>query len=88
MVSSKPQKQTLRAVEHEQALVTDDGDILQPLKRVRDEYLRRASDVEGKAYGGDNREAIQRTAAHYRAMAERIQNIIGTTTEPVINEAA
>lgn len=76
MASNKPQKQTLRAVELEQALVTDDGDILQPLKSVRDQYTRKAAELDEKAYG-DNRTAIQRTAAHYRAMADRLQNIIG-----------
>ena len=78
MGANKPagQKQTLRVVAQEKALLEDDGDILAHLKKVRDKYTHRAEELDGKAYG-DNKEAIQRLAAYYRKMADAVQRVTG-----------
>ena len=44
-------KQTLRAVEKEALLHDEDGDILLPLKRVRDQYTKHAEELDAKMPG-------------------------------------
>ncbi len=56
--------------------VSDDGDILQPLKRVRDKYIAKAAELDAKAYG-EHRELIKQTAANYESMADSVGRLIG-----------
>ena len=78
-------KQTLRAVEKEALLHDEDGDILLPLKRVRDQYTKHAEELDAKMPGpgaSDERDKIKRakmleTAAEYRKSADAVQRIIG-----------
>ena len=78
-------KQTLRAVEKEALLHDEDGDILLPLKRVRDQYTKHAEELDAKMPGpgaSDEQDKIKRakmleTAAEYRKCADAVQFIIG-----------
>ena len=56
--------------------VSDDGDILQPLKRVRDKYIAKAAELKEKAFG-DNRAKILEAAANYESMADSVGRLIG-----------
>jgi hypothetical protein len=81
-------KQTLggwKAAAKEAAVLEDDGDILMPLKRVRDQYIRRAVEIEEKAPGkgaSDEEDKAKRArmlevAAGYRVAADAVQLCIG-----------
>ncbi len=56
--------------------VSDDGDILQPLKRVRDKYIAKAAELKEKAYG-ENRVKILAAAESYTRMADSVGRLIG-----------
>jgi len=65
----------------------DNGDILAPLKRVRDKYVAKADELKEKAFG-ENRAAILEAAATYIEMAELVGRLIyaidgATYEEPV-----
>ena len=78
-------KQTLRAVEKEALLHDEDGDILLPLKRVRDQYTKHAEELDVKVPGpgvSDPKDKIKRedmleAAAEYRKCADAVQFVIG-----------
>ena len=78
-------KQTLRAVEKEALLHDEEGDILLPLKRVRDQYTEHAEALDEKMPGpgaSDPKDKIRRedmleAAAEYRKCAAAVQFIIG-----------
>ncbi len=78
-------RQTLRAVEKEALLHEDAGDILFPLKRVRDLYTKRATELDDKMPGigaSDpddiaKRSSMLKNAAFYRKAADAVQFIIG-----------
>ena len=78
-------KQTLRAVEKESLLHDEEGDILLPLKRVRDQYTKHAEELDVKMPGSgvsDPKDKIKRedmleAAAAYRKCAAAVQFIIG-----------
>ena len=59
------------------AVITEDnGDILLPLKRVRDKYTAKAAELKEKAFG-DFREQILAAAESYTRSADRVQSVIG-----------
>ena len=97
MGANKPagQKQTLRVIEQEKALLEDDGDILAPLKKVRDKYTNRAAELDEKMPGSGasdaadiaKRSAMLKTAAFYRRMADCVQRIIGVVDVSTLVEA-
>ena len=62
------------APQHETATVVD-GDILTPLARVRDQYLRRAARTQERAYG-DKKDVLTEVAAGYRQSAEAVDRLI------------
>lgn len=65
--------------------VEDDGDILAPLKTVREKYLAKAAELDEKAFG-DKTLLILRTAAHYRTMADCVNRVIGLVAEEDLAE--
>jgi hypothetical protein len=80
-------RQTLRIVKQEALLHDDDGDILLPLKRVRDLYTKRATDLDDKMPGSGasdpdditKRASMLKNAAFYRKAADAVQFIIGAS---------
>lgn len=73
MGANRPQQ--LRAVEQEQVLVRDEGDILRPLKRVQQQYIKKAEELDSKAYG-DCAVAIKESANRYRESAVLLDDLI------------
>ncbi len=76
MASNKPQQSAWKTAAPSTVTVADEGDILRPLKRVRDKYIAKAAELDAKAYG-EHRELIKQTAAHYRTMADAVGRLIG-----------
>ena len=84
-VNSATSRQTLRVVTQEELLHDDDGDILLPLKRVRDQYTKRVSELDDKMPGigaSDpddvaKRSSMLKNAAFYRKAADAVQFAIG-----------
>jgi|SRR5271166_4675265 len=77
-----------KAVAQETAVIEDDGDILLPLKRLHDQYVHRAEELDHKAYG-DNRAKIQAAAQRYRNAADSVQRLIGVvSTTDFVEESA
>jgi len=78
-------RQTLRAVEKEALLHEDDGDILLPLKRVRNLYTKRAAELDDNMPGigaSDpddiaKRASMLKNADFYRKAADAVQTVIG-----------
>ena len=76
-----PKKQTSggttawREVSPAAVIAEDEGDILQPLKRVRDKYNRKAEELKEKAFG-DKRELILTAAESYSRMADSVERLI------------
>ena len=60
----------------------DDGDILNPLRKVYNEYVAKAAVLFGRAAGGGDEEEIvkkariRRVAEHYAKQAENIQQLL------------
>jgi len=73
-MANKPTQ--LRATEERESLYDGEGDILLPLKRVRDQYTKRAQELDEKAYG-ENLTKIQEATNNYRVMADQVQRLIG-----------
>jgi len=65
---------TLRIIEQEK-LVDNDGDILLPLRRVRDQYLKKAAELKEKAFG-DKREGILFASGRYTGYAHILSDMI------------
>ena len=62
------------------ALVTDEGDILTPLRRTYDRYIQKSQELYEKAVeSADDRKLICETADFYRKAAEAIQGLLGAT---------
>jgi len=78
-------RQTLRVVKQEALLHDDDGDILLPLKRVRDLYMKRAAELDEKMPGigaSDpddvaKRASVLKNADFYHNAANAVQFAIG-----------
>jgi hypothetical protein len=78
-------RQTLRVVTQEALLHDNDGDILLPLKRVRDQYTKHAEALDAKMPGSgasDASDKIKRVkmleaAVAYRKCAYAVQLVIG-----------
>jgi hypothetical protein len=87
MGANKPagQKQTLCVVAQEKYMLEDDGDILAPLKKIRNQYVKRANELDEKMPGlgasdvADiaKRAAMLKVAAWYRKAADAVQFTIG-----------
>lgn len=65
-----------KSVASTEVITEDNGDILMPLKRVRDQYATKADELKEKAFG-DNRELILLASENYTRMADCVQRIIG-----------
>ena len=76
MASNKPQQSAWKTAAPSTVTVADEGDILQPLKRVRDKYIAKAEELKGKAYG-ENRVKILAAAESYTRMADSVGRLIG-----------
>jgi hypothetical protein len=74
--SSSPSCSAWKSVAPTAVSVSDDGDILQPLKRVRDKYIAKADELKEKAYGV-NRVKILEAAESYTRMADSVGRLIG-----------
>ncbi len=74
--SSSPSCSAWKSVAPTAVSVSDDGDILQPLKRVRDKYIAKADELKEKAYGV-NRVKILEAAANYESTADSVGRLIG-----------
>ena len=59
----------------QETATVNDGDILAPLKRVRDQYLKRAERTQERAYG-DKKAVLTEVAAGYRQSAEAVDRLI------------
>ena len=79
MASNKPQQSAWKTAAPSTVTVADEGDILRPLKRVRDKYIAKAAELDAKAYG-EHRELIKQTAAHYRTTVGRLIGLIDVVT--------
>jgi len=71
---------TWKSAEREKAVIEDEGDILLPLKRVREQYIRRAEELDGKACG-ENRANIKEVAQCYRKAAYAVGLLIDATVD-------
>jgi len=77
-----------KAVAQETAVIEDDGDILLPLKRLRDQYTRKAEEIDDKMPGKGasdekdkaKRQSMLRLAAFYRSVADSLQRLIGVAS--------
>jgi hypothetical protein len=89
-------RQTLRVVIQEALLHDDDGDILLPLKRVRDQYTKRAEALDEKMPGTGasdpddvaKRSSMLKNAAFYRKAADAVQTVIGDQPESLLSDDA
>ena len=78
-------KQTEWNAAERETVVIDSGDVLLPLKRIRDQYTKRAEELDSKAFG-DNRVKILAQAAEYRRCAAAVQRGIGVVCCAVLVE--
>lgn len=74
-----------KTVKAAEVVSVDEGDILLPLKRVSMEYVRRAIDLEHRAFG-EKAAAIRKVAATYRECAVNIDNLIHGLAEENIEQ--
>lgn len=73
---AKGQQMQVRVVEQAVAQVVDNGNILTPLLRVRDEYLARVVRLTEKAQGHEHKTDVLRTANYYGTQADNVQALI------------
>jgi hypothetical protein len=85
--SSSPSCSAWKSVATTVTAEEDAGDILKPLKRVRDKYIAKVAELEEKAYG-DNRAKILELAASYQRMADSVGRIIGVIDAATFVEVA